>query len=381
MTRIQTGAKIRQWLAEPLKPEVEAALERLAREEDIAHIAIMPDVHLSRDVCIGAVVASRSRIYPQAVGGDIGCGMAAIRFNCEAGILGAERAAARVLAGLYERVPANRHGRRTLREALPEPLQSSPLSGARLEKLKSRDGRVQFATLGSGNHFLEFQVDAEGWLWLMVHSGSRALGQAITGHHLEAAHDGDTGLKFLDAGGLAGQAYLRDCAWACEYAARSRRGMVDEVLALLERIFSVTADQESYFTCHHNFVSLESHFGADFWVHRKGALSARQGEPGIIPGSMGSESFHVEGRGCAEALQSSSHGAGRSLSRAEARRRIKLGCFRRQMQGIWFDHRLENRLLEESPSAYKDIHAVLAAQKSLTRIVRRVRPVLCYKGI
>ena len=340
----------------------------------------MPDVHLSRDVCTGIVLATRHRLYPQAVGNDIGCGMATIRMNCRADLLAGESAAARLLAGLYRTVPAMRHPRRSLLTTLPASLDQSPLSHPALEKCKRRDGRVQFATLGRGNHFLEFQEDQEGRLWVLVHSGSRALGQAINTHHLGQAQRGNTGLLFLEAEGRAGAAYLQDMNWACQYAEESRRGMIEGVVALMEELFEVSADPESFLHCSHNHLRQEQHFGENLWVHRKGAVSAWTGEPGIIPGSMGTASFHVLGRGNAGALCSSSHGAGRQLSRTEARHKIKEVDLVRQLKGTWFDHRLADHLRDEAPAAYKDIHAVMRAQRELTKIVRQLRPVLNYKA-
>jgi tRNA-splicing ligase RtcB len=372
-------ATLRQWLVEPLPVDVANALDRLRRTDDVCHIAVMPDVHLSKDVCTGTVLATRQRLYPQAVGGDIGCGMAALRFNGPANHLDEERAAARLLAGLYQAVPAMRHSRQTMHE-LPDPLNQSGLSHAALEKLTRRDGRVQFATLGRGNHFLEFQADQEGNLWLMVHSGSRAMGQAITEHHLRQAQPANTGLLFLEAGSDAGQAYLHDLAWACRYAEESRRTMIETVSALVTELFGVAADTESIIHCNHNHLRQETHGHQELWIHRKGAVSAREDEPGIIPGSMGAASFHVGGRGDTEALCSSSHGAGRRMSRTEARQKIRATDLERQMGDVWFDHRLTDRIRDEAPEAYKDIHAVMRAQRGLTRIVRQLRPILSYKG-
>jgi tRNA-splicing ligase RtcB len=371
---------VRQWLAEPLPRDVALALERLARTEDVRHVAVMPDVHLSRDVCTGTVLATGQRLYPQAVGSDLGCGMAALRFECPAHLLAEERAAARLLAGLYRTVPALRHPRATMREHLAGGLVADALSQPTLEKLKHRDGRVQFATLGRGNHFLEFQGDQDGALWLMVHSGSRAIGQAIATHHLRQAEPANTGLLYLEADSESGRAYLQDLRWACTYAEESRAAMMEAVAVLMEELFGAAADRDSVIHCSHNQVRRETHFGEDLWVHRKGAVSARAEEPAIIPGSMGSASFHVTGRGNVESLCSSSHGAGRRLSRTEARQRIQAGDLERQLHGVWFDHRLAHALREEAPAAYKDIQDVMRAQRELTRIVRQLRPVLSYKG-
>jgi tRNA-splicing ligase RtcB len=380
MTESTSAVTVRHWLAEPLPRDVAVALERLARTDDVRYVAVMPDVHLSRDVCTGAVVATRQRLYPQAVGNDLGCGMAAVRLEGQADLLADEHAAARVLAGLYRTVPALRHPRATLRAQLPDELMSDELSDPRLEKLKHRDGRVQFATLGRGNHFLELQADHEGALWLMVHSGSRAIGQAIVTHHLRQAQQANTGLLYLEADSDTGRAYLQDLRWACAYAEQSRLAMLEAVAALMKELFGVETERTSVLHCNHNHVRQETHFGVNFWVHRKGAVSACAGEPGIIPGSMRAASFHVAGRGKEESLCSSSHGAGRRLSRTEARHAIGTGELERQLHGVWFDHRLAHALREEAPAAYKDIQDVMGAQRDLTRIVRRLRPVLCYKG-
>jgi tRNA-splicing ligase RtcB len=371
---------IRTWLPGPMPKDVAAAVERVARAEDVRHIAIMPDVHLANDVCIGAVVATSRLLYPAAVGGDIGCGMAAIRLDREAAAIRDEAVAARILGGLYRAIPARRHTRGAAKERLPEELDERPLSDPRLERLKRSDGQLELATLGSGNHFVELQADDEGALWVMLHSGSRAMGQAIRDHHAARASPRGGGLAALDADSDDGRAYLADMEWALLYADVSRRRMIDAVLGVLGAALGAAADAGSYRSCHHNHVRRETHGGEALWVHRKGAIFAGEGAPGVIPGSMGSPSFHVEGRGADEALTSSSHGAGRVMSRAEARRRITARTLRKELSGVFFDHRLERELVDEAPSAYKDIGEVMRAQRELTRIVRRLRPVLCFKG-
>lgn len=377
------SANVTCWLSEPLHCEVEKCIERLAAADDVEHVSIMPDVHLANDVCIGTVLATSNLIYPAAVGGDIGCGMAAIAFDAEADLLADEVAAALVLSGLYKRVSTNRHSAATMPSALPDDLETCRLSDARLDKLKRRDGRVQFGTLGRGNHFLEFQADAENRLWLMVHSGSRAMGQTITDYHvsLATASRSPGGLLWLDAKSESGRAYLHDVAWARNYARQNRLAMVAAVRELMSDLFGIASDESSLIHTDHNHVRSERHFGRQFWVHRKGAQSALVDEPGIIPGSMGTSSFHVAGRGYSDALYSSSHGAGRKMSRSDARRSIGRRRFHREVQAIWFDHRRADALRDEAPSAYKDIHAVMRAQKQLTRIVRELRPLLSYKGV
>jgi tRNA-splicing ligase RtcB len=360
--------------------DVARSIERLAAAEDVRHVAVMPDVHLAGDVCIGSVVATARTVVPAAVGGDIGCGTAAVGFEMPADRLDNEHAAARLLSGLYDRVPVIRHSAETAPDRLPHDLERSPLSTSRLDKLKHRDGRVQFGTLGRGNHFLEFQADQQGQLWLMVHSGSRAMGQAITAHHVACAAARSSEFVALDAESEPGRAYLADADWAARYATQNRLTMVSSVAGLMEDLFQVKVDWRSLIHASHNHVRREQHFGQFLWVHRKGAQSARSGEMGIIPGSMGTASFHVAGRGHEDALCSSSHGAGRTMSRTQARRCITARQLHRQMGAVWFDHRRDQNLREEAPDAYKDIHAVLRAQRELVRIVRQLRPILSYKG-
>ncbi len=372
-------AAVRYWVERPLPHDVEVAIERLSHSDDVRHVAVMPDVHLAADVCVGMVVATANALYPNAVGGDIGCGVAAIAFDGEAALLDNERDAAAILAGLYRQVPLIRHSRKH-GPRLPAALDAARLSSPRLDSLKQSEGALQIGTLGRGNHFVELQADETGRLWLMVHSGSRGMGQAIRDHHLGQCSAGRNGLRFLSADGPAGRAYLQDLAWALDYAEVSRSAMVHAVRDVVEDVLGTVADEASYVSCNHNHVRRETHFGEPLWVHRKGAMSAAEGERGLIPGSMGTHSFHVDGRGCEEALSSSAHGAGRRLSRTEARRSLSAKEVTRELRGVWFDHRLAPRLREEAPSAYKDIDDVLRAQHELVRIVRKLRPLLCFKG-
>jgi tRNA-splicing ligase RtcB len=373
-------APIRTWLAEPMGQEVSEAIERLRRSPDVQQIAVMPDVHLSADACIGVVVATSHLIYPQAVGGDIGCGILAVALDIEAECLDDPKIAGRVLAELCRTVPSRRRNRRTAIQQ-PEDVAHAALSSRNLESIRRSEGAVEFATLGSGNHFVEIQADEDNRLWLMVHSGSRALGQAIRNHHLSRAEPIDNRLRAVDATTDAGAEYLHDASCARRFAAASRKAIAEQVWRVLAKTIGAKICWEAMITTDHNHVSLEHHGGRDLWVHRKGAMPARLGERGVLPGSMGSLSFHVEGRGHEAALCSSAHGAGRALSRTEARARVTEREFCRQMKGIWYDSRIAGKLRDEAPSAYKDIRAVLRAQKDLVRITRTLRPVLNYKGV
>ena len=372
----ESPASLRIWAAEPQPPDVAKSAERLRQAEDVRHVVLLPDVHLAKDVCVGAVIATRRLIYPAAVGGDIGCGMAAVAINAAGDLIGNDRRAAWLLAALYRHVPSNWH---RARQDLPTSLEGVTPSDPSLQKEANRDGRVQLGTLGRGNHFLEFQADEEQRLWVMVHSGSRGMGQAITGHHTRGAHRA-SGLAWLDAETDAGRAYLGDVAWARTYAAENRLAMLRAVETILHDGFSTAIDWTTLIHSDHDHVRRETHFGVEFWIHRKGAQPASAGESGIIPGSMGTSTFHVEGRGSAEALMSCSHGAGRQLSRSAARRSIGVRQFERQLRGIRYDRRRRLELREEAPEAYKNIESVLRAQKDLVKIGRRLEPLLSYKG-
>ena len=215
---------------------------------------------------------------------------------------------------------------------------------------------------------------------MMVHSGSRAMGQAITNHHVRGAEGRSSGLCFLEADGERGRAYLSDVAWARQYAGESRLAMLRAVEAILAEYFSVTVDWPTLIHSDHDHVRREDHFGEDLLVHRKGAQSALPGEAGVIPGSMGTATFHVIGRGLPESMTSCSHGAGRRLSRDLARREISIRRLERELGTVWCDRRRLQQLRDEAPGAYQDIEKVMQAQTDLVRVVRRLRPLLSYKG-
>ena len=371
-------AELESWLTEPLSPAVAESVSRLRAADGVKKVCLMPDVHLASEVCVGAVVATDGVLYPQAVGGDIGCGMAALRFDLEASAVDNEQAAGQLLAGLYRSMPSNKHRRA---RPLPEGLVPEELSDPKLAKIASRDGAVQLGTLGRGNHFLEFQSDQQGQLWVMLHSGSRGVGQAIAGHHTSRVESPSSGLVAIEAATNEGLAYLHDAGWARRYAAENRLAMLRAVEELLSEQLRGVAEWTTLIHADHNHAQRETHGGQELLVHRKGTQSAAENEHGVVPGSMGTPSFHTMGRGCAASLTSCSHGAGRRMSRTEARRAITPKAFRRQVGGLWFDHRRADHLRDESPGAYKDIREVMRAQKALTKIVRELRPVLSYKGV
>jgi len=371
------SARVDCWLVEPLADEVARSVQRLADSEDVQRVAVMPDVHLAHEVCVGVAAGTARLLYPQAVGGDIGCGMAALAFEVDGDCLDAQRAA-RLLDGLGKAVPILHHARG--RAVLPQALAALRLSHPRLDAIYQGTGALEHGTLGRGNHFLELQRGDDGRLWVMVHSGSRALGPAVRDHHLALAAEGAAGLLFLDAESDAGRDYLGDLEVALCYADSSRRAMLDAVARLVRDVLGAPPDEGSAIHCHHNHVRRELHDGRWLWVHRKGAIPAGDGERGVIPGSMGSPSYHTEGRGLAAALSSSSHGAGRALPRGEARRRISMRQLVDQVGALWFDHRRADALRDEAPGAYKDVRKVMRAQRELTRVVGVLEPRLVFKG-
>jgi tRNA-splicing ligase RtcB len=264
---------------------------------------------------------------------------------------------------------------------MPGVLSRPVLSDLRLESLWNTTGVLEFATIGSGNHFVELQADETGRLWLMVHSGSRGLGPAIRAHHLARGDCVGGGLKCLKSGDDSGAAYLRDAGLARRFAEENRRHvalLVEE--CLLGTVGSGHLQWAEAIRTDHNHVEHEVHGAFRLWVHRKGAMPAWPGQAGVLPGSMGSLSYHVVGRGCTDALCSSAHGAGRILSRTEARRKITSRELQRQMGQVWYDFRQSDRLRDEAPGAYKDIRAVARAQRDLVKVVRVLQPVLNYKG-
>lgn len=375
----QPLAPLHAWLVAPLDAEVQAAIERLRRAPDVQHVAVMPDVHLGDDVCIGVAIGTTHLIYPQAVGGDIGCGILAVPFDIGADRVADPTTAGQALARLARAVPARRWNRTAI-VAPPDHVADDALSHPQLEAVRRREGALEYATLGGGNHFSELQADDDNRLWLMVHSGSRAMGPAIRNHHLGRVEAVGSGLRALDANSAPGRAYLHDAAWARRYAAASRRQIALNIGAVMAATVAATLQWEQAITTDHNHVEPQLHNGVALWVHRKGAMAAGPEQWGALPGSMGAVSFHVQGRGCVQALCSSAHGAGRLLSRSEARRRVTARELQRQMGGVWYDYRHAEQLRDEAPSAYKDIRAVARAQSELVKVKRVLRPVLNYKG-
>ena len=369
-------APVRLFVADSLPAEVRRFLDRVAELPDVVAIAVMPDVHLAGEACVGTAIATRGTLRPALLGSDLGCGVAALPLGGHVDVLDRSPVlASDLLDAIRRAVPLDR---RPTALAPRDAVLDAPLSTPRLQKLAEREGRIELGTVGRGNHFVELQRDEDdGTLWLMVHTGSRAMGPAIQAHHEASAPRPRDAV--LDATSPAGHAYLSDVGWALEYARVSRRVIAVAVAEVAHDLLGIEPDLEALVDCHHDAVSEEEHAGERVWVHRKGAVHAALGAPVLVPGSMGTASFHAEGRGHAAALTSSAHGAGRAVPRGEARRRFGPREIERQLAGVLVHPSRLRDLGDEVPDAYKDVRAVMRAQRDLVRVVRRLRPVLVHK--
>lgn len=363
-------------------------------------IAVMPDVHLGKGATIGSVIPTIGAIIPAAVGVDLGCGMMAAKTTLKAHQLPDSLAALR--SEIERRVP---HGSSpTIRgskdkgswSGLPDDVAAAwnHLS-AGYEKLTEKypllakgNSVNQLGTLGSGNHFVEVCIDEENSVWVMLHSGSRGVGNRIGTHFIEQAKKDmerwfinlpDKDLAYIPEGSDTFRDYVESVAWAQDFAKSNREVMMARTLQAMRDILKLPfeANVEAV-NCHHNYISREHHYGSNVWVTRKGAVSARKGEMGIIPGSMGAKSFIVRGLGNAESFCSCSHGAGRIMSRAEAKRRVSMKEHLLATEGV--ECRKDEDVIDETPSAYKPIEKVMSAQSDLVEIVHTLKQVLCVKG-
>jgi tRNA-splicing ligase RtcB len=363
------------------------------------HIAIMPDVHLGKGATVGSVIPTKAAIIPAAVGVDIGCGMVAVQLNLTAADLPDSLSAVRAQIERDVPVGFSMHDepvahRSTVNAHLIAEMRDL---GERFEGLviRARMGKLddvrvwrQLGTLGGGNHFIELCVDESQGVWIMLHSGSRNIGNMIgqcaiamareTAMQLDRALP-DRDLAWLDEGTTEFDEYVSGLRWAQDYAAVNREVMLSLVLsAVAKALRREIVPMAGAVNCHHNYASLEEHFGQQVWITRKGAVSARTGELGIIPGSMGARSFIVRGKGNADAYCSCSHGAGRKMSRNAAKRQFSLEDLRMQTAGV--ECRKDSGVIDEIPGAYKDIDAVMAAQADLVEVVHTLKQVMCVKG-
>lgn len=355
------------------------------------HVALMPDAHLGKGATVGSVIPTLGALIPAAVGVDIGCGMIAVRTQWTAEQVRAagpltplrqriERTVPLSAGGYNQRLTAGAEARvATLEDA-------AAAAGFDPATYVSR-WALQLGSLGSGNHFIEVTADEAGTVWLFLHSGSRGVGNRIAQHHIRVAADRcaaagitlpDRDLAYLEEGTPEFDAYLRELRWAQEFARLNREEMMDRVVAAIAAPMGENVVEAERVNCHHNFTEQETHFGKSVWVSRKGAIRARAGDAGLIPGSMGTASYVVVGKGDPVSLCSSPHGAGREYSRTAARKRFTRDDLRTAMAGI--EYRDTDAFLDEIPAAYKDIDRVMADAADLVEVRHVLHQLVNVKG-
>lgn len=370
---------LRLW-ARSVAPETLRQLQRLASQPYVVEfVAGMADAHLSEGVAVGSVFATETVVVPRALGGDLGCGMSARRIAQDADGL-ERRTLDDAVRALGLAIPTGDATHRGKGIEVPDSLLAPPLSTATLEHSREALARRHLGTLGGGNHFLELDRDADGGLWLLIHSGSRGLGAAIAHHHVRAAEEGSGELSALDVGTPSGSAYMGDLSWALDFAKANRQSIEARALEALGEVLRVTLEPEERIDIHHNFAAREIWFGRELIVHRKGAVAIPKGALALIPGSMGTASYIVEGVGDEASFGSCSHGAGRTMNRREARARVRPKALANAMRRIAYPEHLLRQLVEEAPLAYRDIGEVLEDQEDLVRRRVRLEPVAVLKG-
>ncbi|XP_067040055.1 RNA-splicing ligase RtcB-like [Acropora muricata] len=398
------GAPVKAWVkGVPVEKDATDQLLSLAKLPIIhSHVAAMPDMHLGKGACVGCVVATVNAIIPSAVGVDIGCGMMAVRTTLSAKDL--PHSLKNLRAAIEQAVPHGRTNQGDLGSWKTSNIPKGVVKEwdklkkeyeyicSRQPMTKARNNANHLGTLGTGNHFIEACLDEEDRLWFMLHSGSRGPGNRIGTVYIELAKNDmmkldkrikvDKDLAYLQEGSKNFDDYVFAVNWAQKFARLNRDIMMTNVLQAARSCqdfpaFEVDPTSKAV-NCHHNYVNVEKHFGKEVFLTRKGAVSARVGELGIIPGSMGARSYIVRGKGNPESFHSCSHGAGRTMSRAKAKKTFSVEDHVRATQGV--ECRKDAGVIDETPMAYKDIDDVMAAQGDLVDVVHRLKQVLCVKG-
>ncbi|MFN9104808.1 MAG: RtcB family protein [Betaproteobacteria bacterium] len=393
------GVPLKMWTrGVPVEDAAKRQLTNAARLPIVyPHIAAMPDVHFGIGATVGSVIPTLKAIIPAAVGVDIGCGMMAAKTTLRAEDLPDNLAPLR--SAIERAVPHGRQPGSRDPGAWQKPPGSVNTAWSQLEpeftelcrdypKLAKTNHIQHLGTLGTGNHFIEVCLDEEGFVWFMLHSGSRGVGNFIGTMFTELAKQDamrnqanlpDRDLAYFEEGSRHFGDYVRAVGWAQKFAALNREVMMKRVIEAAKTVIrkSFQSHVEAV-NCHHNYVSREHHYGEDLYVTRKGAVSAKAGQLGIIPGSMGARSYIVRGKGNPASFESCSHGAGRVMSRGEAKRRFTLAEHRAATEGV--ECRKDKDVLDETPAAYKDIDAVMAAQRDLVEVVHTLKQVVCVKG-
>ena len=387
----QISKRLMNW-ASILEPDVREQAERTAAMPFIyPHLALMPDAHLGKGATVGSVIPTLGAIMPAAVGVDIGCGMMAVCTQFTGADMGERDDLASLRVAIENAIPlsAGKYN---------EAVRQAPETAARIADLEAKDGadsagriapnwRLQLGSLGSGNHFIEITLDERGRVWLFLHSGSRGVGHRLAVQHIRAARAEctkwwislpDPDLAYLVEGTAEFGAYIRDLRWAQHFAALNRQEMMDRVASCLGEWIGQPAQRTETVACHHNYTEREKHFGKQVWLSRKGAIDATTGTPGLIPGSMGTASYIVAGKGNRLALSSSPHGAGRAYGRRAAERTFTRAQLDAAMEGIEWRH--TDAFLDEIPAAYKPIDQVMTDAADLVEVRHTLRQMINVKG-
>jgi tRNA-splicing ligase RtcB len=389
------GVPVKVW-TDTLEPSARRQLENVSRLPIVhGHIAAMPDVHAGIGATVGSVIPTKGAIVPAAVGVDIGCGLNAVQLSLTAKDL--PESLGRIRSAIESAVPVGfethkgsdaqrESAAKALHRGLQRILERNPRLGTMQKDVKQTWLR-QLGTLGGGNHFIEICLDEAQNVWVMLHSGSRGIGNVIGRYFIERAkremektdtHLPDRDLAWFAEGAPAFEEYVDAVHWAQDYAIENRREMMRAVLGAIAPHLPKFRIVGEAINCHHNYVARENHFGENLLVTRKGAIRAGLGDMGIIPGSMGARSFIVRGKGNADSLCSCAHGAGRLMSRTEAKKRFTAADVARQTAGI--ECRKDEGVVDEIPGAYKPIDEVMANQSDLVEVVHTLRQVVCVKG-
>jgi tRNA-splicing ligase RtcB len=396
------GAPIKAWIdGVELETEAMEQLDNVSRMPFIhKHIAVMPDVHTGLGATIGSVIPARGAIMPAAVGVDLGCGMRSVKTNWKAEDL--PKDLSNIRSAIEVAVP---HGRSNHGgdgdvggwNDIPDLVLSTysgvcePRDLAHLQEkypeLKRANTAKHLGTLGTGNHFIEICLDEEDSVWVMLHSGSRGIGNKLGSFFIKLAKKEmekwfielpDKNLAYFPEGTEYFNDYMKAVNWAQHFAKTNRWVMMENTIDVMEDIIGSAYRGLKFIDCHHNYVAIENHFGRNIYVTRKGATRARKGDWGIIPGSMGAKSYIVRGLGNPESFHSCSHGAGRRMSRTKARNKFSLEEHSKATAGV--ECRKDADVLDETPGAYKSIDAVMEAQKDLVEVVHTLKQVVCVKG-
>lgn len=392
---VELGQKVKAWInGVPIEPEAQRQIMDAASLQAVhPYAALMPDAHVGKGCVVGAVIPTRRAVIPAAVGVDIGCGVCAIKTTLT------QKDLPESLQGLFvaleSLIPVGFDNWATIPRRVEQafhPLMKT--YHAITNKHPKVDGATlinQLGTLGGGNHFVEISVDTDDdHLWVMLHSGSRGPGHRIGQYFITKAFETfnaravkpeelpNRDLAYLIEGEPLFKDYMQAVSWAQDFASTNRRMILDSVMLALGRVMPPFKPIGIAVNCHHNYVEKEKHFGEDLWITRKGAIRAAKDQLGVIPGTMGTASFIVRGLGNPASFQSASHGAGRVMSRSEARDTITVGQHQKDTDGVVC--RKDDKVVDESPRAYKDIRAVMEAQKDLVEVVAELHPLLVLKG-